>query len=79
MSLARIEYDLAFGFPLLIADDPINLLATGGFGFDLQGEYLSASISRSNVHIAGTDLHVQAFQTWPQLASSNGLRIRVAP
>ncbi|MFT7620162.1 MAG: hypothetical protein ACI97A_003819 [Planctomycetota bacterium] len=70
---------LIFGFPLLIANDPINLIGTGGFGFDVSGEINAHNISRQSPQLAGTYVFIQFFETSPQPSASNGLALLLVP
>ncbi len=79
VSLARIDY-LVFGYlPLLIADDPINLLQSGNFGFDLLGELSVPNVTRQHGFLAGSLVHIQFFETSPIIASSPGVRLLLVP
>ncbi|MFT7619990.1 MAG: hypothetical protein ACI97A_003647 [Planctomycetota bacterium] len=79
VSLAQVDHPLSFGFPLLIANDPVNLLAVGSFGFDILGKIESSSFSRSQPGIAGSNLHMQFFESSPSFASSNAIRLLMGP
>lgn len=76
-SLAPTDFPLSFGIPLLIANDPINLLATGAFGFGNLGEFNAPNVSLLNPFLAGTHIYVQLFESAPTIRSSNGLRLLI--
>ncbi len=79
LSLARIDY-LAFGYlPLLIANDPINLIDTGNFGFDAAGTLAVPGSSRQAPYLAGSYVYLQFFETSPIISCSPGLRLLIAP
>ncbi len=76
-SLAPTDFLLSFGIPLLIANDPTNLLATGAFGFDNLGEFHAPNVSLLNPFLAGTHIYLQFFESAPTIRSSNGLRLLI--
>lgn len=79
VSLTPIDFPMSFGFPLLIANDPINLISTGQFGYDAAGELTAMGVSRQNPFLAGSNLYLQFFEFAPMIAGSNGLRMLVSP
>ncbi|MFT7617366.1 MAG: hypothetical protein ACI97A_001002 [Planctomycetota bacterium] len=79
VSLARADIPLSFGFPILVANDPVNLIGLGSFGFDFSGAIIIPNVSRQNPFLAGTELFIQFFESSPSLACSNGLRMSIAP
>lgn len=78
LSLAPTNF-LLFGFPLLIANDPANLIDSGGFGYDFFGEVHIPGVSRQNPFLAGNTVYIQFFETSPIISASNGLSMLVAP
>ena len=78
VSLAPADL-LIYGFPLLIANDPVNLLLQDSFVYNIVGEKIVPSITRINPFIAGSLLHFQFFETSPNVAASNGVRFLVVP
>lgn len=68
-----------FGFPLLIANDPANLISSGGFGFDNFGNITIPNVSRQSPQLAGNYVFVQFFEISPQPSASNGLAILLEP
>lgn len=68
-----------FGLALLIANDPINLVDMGSFGFDGIGQIIIPSVSRQNAFLAGTHVFIQFFETSPIPSSSNGIAMLLAP
>lgn len=64
-----------FGIPLLIANDPINLIDSGGFGFDASGQISIGNVTRQAPALAGTYVYLQLFQSSPIPMASNGLGI----
>ncbi|MFT7616859.1 MAG: hypothetical protein ACI97A_000489, partial [Planctomycetota bacterium] len=78
VSLAPADLSI-FGFPLLIAVDPLNLIFSMNFGFDILGELQVPNLSRQEPGIAGALLYLQFYETFPSPASSNGVRMLVAP
>ncbi|MEZ6196406.1 MAG: IPT/TIG domain-containing protein [Planctomycetota bacterium] len=67
----------ASGFTLLIDATPEKLVAVAGFGFDASGK-AAFGLNLSQPAIAGTSVHVQALETSPLLAESNGLELLFA-
>ncbi len=77
VSLARADIPLAFGFPLLVASDATNLIATGTFSFDQFGKITAPGLSRQSPAIAGSKLHIQFFETFPNFSASNAIRMEI--
>ncbi|MFT7617250.1 MAG: hypothetical protein ACI97A_000884 [Planctomycetota bacterium] len=73
-SLAPALFPTAFGFPLLVANDPGNVLETGSFGFNGLGVLVALGISRQNPVLAGTTVFIQIFEIAPLIQGSNGLK-----
>jgi hypothetical protein len=81
VSLAPTNF-LLFGFPLLIADDPINLIDTGGFGFASRMEFghlIVPNVSRQIPFIAGSMVYIQFFETSPVPSASSALSMLLVP
>lgn len=76
VSLSQADLPI-FGFPLLIAVDPINLLSMGNFGFGFMGELTVPMVTRQFPGIAGSVVSIQFFESSPIPASSNGIRMRL--
>ncbi len=79
VSLAPADLQLPYGFPLLIANNPANLLLSGNFGFDLAGELTVLNASRQSAALAGAQAYIQFFEVSPNIAGSNGLRMALVP
>lgn len=80
VSLAPIQFNLiGFGIVLLIANDPINLIGTGDFGFDFNGELVVPNVNLQSPFIPNALLYVQFFEFSPFIQASNGLRMIVSP
>ena len=79
VSFANVDV-LLYGFlPLLLADDPTNLISTSTFGFDAQGQLIVPGVSRQYPSLVGLRFFVQIFETTPFVKSSNALSFEVAP
>ncbi len=78
VSLAPADI-LIFGFPLLVAIDPLNLISSDGLGFDALGEYHEANVSRQAPFLAGFFAHIQFFEISPTISCSNGIRMELVP
>ncbi|MFT7619182.1 MAG: hypothetical protein ACI97A_002832, partial [Planctomycetota bacterium] len=70
---------LIFGFPLLVANDPINLIDSGGFGYSFAGDLVVPGVSRVSPFIAGSFVHIQFFEESPIISASNGIRLLMVP
>ncbi|MFT7617396.1 MAG: subtilisin family serine protease [Planctomycetota bacterium] len=73
-SLAPALFPTPYGFPLLVANDPGNVLETGSFGFNGLGVLVAPGISRQNPALAGTTVFIQIFEISPSIQGSNGLK-----
>lgn len=68
-----------FGFlPVLLANDAANLIIFEAVSYDSSGS-LETFIDRQNPALAGTQIFVQAFESFPLVLSSNGLRFDIVP
>ncbi|MFT7619300.1 MAG: hypothetical protein ACI97A_002950 [Planctomycetota bacterium] len=79
ISQAPADVLTAFDFPALIALDPTNLISLRPLTYDAGGRFSVSNLSRQHPPLAGTYLYLQAFQTKPHFASSNGLKVLIAP
>ncbi|MFT7619211.1 MAG: hypothetical protein ACI97A_002861 [Planctomycetota bacterium] len=70
---------LIFGFPLLVANDPINLIDSGGFGYSFAGDLVVPGVSRVSPFIAGSFVYIQFFEESPIISASNGIRLLMVP
>lgn len=77
-SLASADLPV-FGFDLLAAVDPINLVLTATLGATAAGTFHAGQISRRNPAIAGSKLFVQFIETAPVIRASNGIRFIAIP
>ncbi len=78
VSLAKADIPV-FGFDLLVAIDPVNLLLVATLSADVNGEFAVAEVSRRNPIIAGTRVNVQFIEIGPTIQASNGLQIIAIP
>ncbi|MEZ6196405.1 MAG: IPT/TIG domain-containing protein [Planctomycetota bacterium] len=67
----------ASGFTLLIDATPAKLVTVAGFGFNASGK-AAFGLNLSQPAIAGTSVYVQALETSPLIAASNGLELLFA-
>ncbi len=79
VSYAPTDFLLSFGFPLLIAVDPANLIDSGNFGFDFSGSVNVQAVSRQFPAIAGLYVFIQFYEVTPSPGSSNGIAMLMAP
>ncbi len=78
VSLVPTDFPI-FGLSLLIANDPVNLIDTGSFGYGFSGQITVPNVSRQSPFLAGSYIFVQFFESSPVLGSSNGLAILLVP
>lgn len=78
VSLAPTNFQI-FGFPLLIANDPVNLINSGGYGFGLDGRLVVTNVTRQVPALAGVHIFIQHFEMSPIISSSNGLALLLVP
>lgn len=76
LSLAPAN-SVIFGFPLLLAIDPVNLIDSGNFGYGFSGAVSVTAVSRQNAFLAGSFVFIQFFESAPIPASSNGIAMLV--
>lgn len=79
ISLAPTDFLLPFGFPLLIVNDPLNLVLMGSFGYDFGGALSAPNTSRQDMALAGSVVYIQFFEVSPVFGGSNGLKMLLAP
>lgn len=79
VSLAPAQVSLIFGFSLLIAIDPINLIDQGNFGFSVAGDVHVGGLSRQAPSLAGSYVFIQFYEISPFVRGSNGIAMLLAP
>ncbi len=70
---------LLLGFPLLLANDPVNLISLGGFGFDILGQFIVQNVSRQSPGLGGVHVFIQMYESSPLPSASNGIRMLLTP
>lgn len=79
VSLTPVHVPLSFGFSLLIAIDPINLIDQGNFGFSVFGDVHVPGLSRQAPSLAGIFVFIQFYEISPFQKGSNGIAMLLTP